>query len=109
MNPIPCFSQSYAEARKKFFSAARARGAQISQRVHPSERGAEGEELAMDLALLGNPRAPTLLLLTSATHGVEGFCGSISVLPSFTAVEIGEHPVACAPKNFTGFGSTMPS
>ena len=76
MNPIPCFSQSYAEARKKFFSAAGARGAQISQRVHPSERGAEGEELAMDLALLGNPRAPTLLLLTSATHGVEGFCGS---------------------------------
>src|SRR6266852_2269194 len=40
---------------------------------------------------------------------VAGFCGSISELPVFTAVEIGEHPVACAPKNFTGFGSTSPS
>src|SRR5438477_562008 len=40
---------------------------------------------------------------------VAGFCGSISELPVFTAVEIGEHPVACAPKNFTGFSSTNPS
>ena len=39
---------------------------------------------------------------------VEGFCGSISVFPAFTAVEIGEHPVACAPKYFTGFASTSP-
>jgi hypothetical protein len=39
---------------------------------------------------------------------VAGFCGSISVLPVFTAVEMGEHPVACAPKNFTGFSSTNP-
>jgi len=27
---------------------------------------------------------------------VAGFCGSISALPVFTEVEIGEHPVACA-------------
>ena len=40
---------------------------------------------------------------------VAGFCGSISALPVFTAVEMGEHPVACAPKNFTGLSSTKPS
>jgi hypothetical protein len=37
---------------------------------------------------------------------VFGRCGSISLLYCLIAVEIGEHPVACAPKNFTGFGST---
>ena len=40
---------------------------------------------------------------------VVGFCGSISAFPAFTAVEIGEHPVACAPKIFTGLASTRPS
>ncbi len=44
--------------------------------MHPSERGAEGEELSIDLAQTGDERAPGLLLLTSGTHGVEGFCGS---------------------------------
>ena len=40
---------------------------------------------------------------------VFGRCGSISLLYCLTAVEIGEQPEACAPKNFTGFGSTRPS
>ena len=40
---------------------------------------------------------------------VAGFCGSMSGLPALTAVEIGEQPVACAPKNFTGLASTRPS
>src|ERR1035441_1766895 len=39
---------------------------------------------------------------------VFGRCGSISSQYCLTAVEIGEHPDACAPKNFTGFGSTSP-
>src|SRR6266516_7227504 len=30
----------------------------------------------MDFAMLGNVDSPGLLLLTSGTHGVEGFCGS---------------------------------
>ena len=40
---------------------------------------------------------------------VFGFCGSISLLPAFTAVLMGLHPVACAPKNFTLLASTSPS
>jgi len=76
MNPVRHFAQSYVEARDKFLSAARERGARVFRHVHPSVRGAQGEELSIDLALLGGEKAPALLLLSSGTHGVEGFCGS---------------------------------
>ena len=73
MNPVRHFAQSYVEARDKFLSAARQRGARVFRHVHPSVRGAQGEELSIDLALLGGEKAPALLLLSSGTHGVEGF------------------------------------
>jgi hypothetical protein len=76
MNPVPHFSQTYVEARDKFLAAARMREAKLMQHVHPSARGAAGEKLSMDFALLGSADAPSLLLLISGTHGVEGFCGS---------------------------------
>lgn len=76
MDAAPHFAQTYAEAREKFLAAAKARGARVLRHVHPSERGAEGEELSIDLAHIGDARAPALLLLSSGTHGVEGFCGS---------------------------------
>ena len=76
MNAASHFAQTYSEARDKFLAAAHARGARIYRDVHPSERGAEGEELSIDLAQLGDERASALLLVTSGTHGVEGFCGS---------------------------------
>jgi hypothetical protein len=70
------FAQSYAVARDKFIDAATACGARQFRHVHPSERGAEGEELSIDFAFVGEAGADGLLLLISATHGVEGFCGS---------------------------------
>jgi len=76
MNPIAYFAQSYADARDKFLAAARARGARTFRHVHPSERGAQGEELSIDVAEIGDEHARGVLLLTSGTHGVEGFCGS---------------------------------
>lgn len=76
MNAAPHFAQTYGEARNKFLAAARATGARIFRDVHPSEHGAEGEELSIDWAALGEERTPSLLLVSSGTHGVEGFCGS---------------------------------
>jgi hypothetical protein len=76
MNPVPHFSQSYTEARDKFLAAARTRGAHVFREVHPSDQGADGEELSIDLARIGDEKAAGLLLLSSGTHGVEGFCGS---------------------------------
>src|SRR5690349_23341970 len=70
------FAATYAQAREKFRATALARGLDVVSHTHPTARGAENEELAADLALFGDPQASALLLLTSAMHGVEGFCGS---------------------------------
>jgi hypothetical protein len=75
-DPIPHVAATYAEARDKFQSAARDRGLAVESHVHPVARGAQGEALAVDVAVLGAADARRVLLLTSATHGVEGFCGS---------------------------------
>ena len=69
------FAQSYAEARDKFFAAARSRGLGIETHVHPL-LGRDGEMLAMDVARDGPADATSLLIVSSACHGVEGFCGS---------------------------------
>lgn len=70
------FSQDYAEAREEFLAAVSGRGLKADSAVHPSRKGAKGEDLAMDAVLLGAADAASLLIVTSATHGVEGFCGS---------------------------------
>ena len=76
MNVAGHFSQSYAEAREKFLAAARARNMALTRHMHPVARGANGEDLSIDVAVLGDARSSGVLLTTSATHGVEGFCGS---------------------------------
>ena len=77
MLDIPgAFAATYAEARDKFDDAARGRALPIERHAHPTARGATGEALSVDVALLGERDADALLLLTSGMHGVEGFCGS---------------------------------
>jgi len=75
---VAAFSQSYREARDRFLAAASSVKLEVEHHVHPTVRGAEGEELACDIALLGDPAAPALVYLLSGTHGVEGFSGSSS-------------------------------
>jgi hypothetical protein len=72
----PFFSHSYTQARERFLAAAQARGAVVESHVHPTATGMGGETLSMDIAYLGLPEAPSLLVLTSAMHGAEGYCGS---------------------------------
>lgn len=72
--PSP-FSSNYAEARRKFLGAADAAGLLVEAKPHPLP-GLQGEALAMDVARDGHPNASRLLILSSACHGVEGFCGS---------------------------------
>ncbi|WP_372656579.1 M14 family metallopeptidase [Hydrogenophaga sp.] len=69
------FSPSYARARVAFLEGAAAAGLAIRSHVHPL-KGREGETLAMDLALDGRPDAERLLIISSACHGAEGYCGS---------------------------------
>ena len=69
------FSTSYAQARKKFLEAAATASLPIESFNHPLP-GRDGEVLAMDVALDGPADAKRLLIVTSACHGVEGYCGS---------------------------------
>lgn len=84
------FAATYAEARAKFRHAAKARGLDAVRHVHPHAVGAQGEELAIDTALLGAAGARALLVLLSGMHGVEGFCGSgcqVALLCDDTVIE----------------------
>jgi hypothetical protein len=74
-SPSAYFSQSYAQARCQFLSAADAAGLDVGSHIHPL-RGRDDETLAMDVALDGARDARQLLIISSACHGVEGFCGS---------------------------------
>ena len=69
------FSESYRQAREKFLAAARDAGLAVESRLHP-EKGAQGEDLAMDVARDGPADAGHLLIVSSGCHGVEGYCGS---------------------------------
>ena len=69
------FSKSYAQAREKFLNAAQTAGLQVDSNIHPLP-GRDGETLAMDVVLDGAPDANALLVISSACHGVEGYCGS---------------------------------
>jgi len=75
MSTADAFAQSYAEARGKFLAAAEAAGLAVHSHRHPL-LGRDGEMLAMDVARLGPADAPALLVVSSACHGVEGYCGS---------------------------------
>lgn len=74
-NSAHSFSEDYRAARAAFLEAARAAGAEADSVSHP-ERGPDGDVLATDIAWIGPPDAECVLVMLSATHGVEGFCGS---------------------------------
>ena len=75
MKASPYFRTTYEAARQAFRDAAAARGLQVTPYRNPT-KGAEGEELTSDMLLIGPADAERLLIVTSATHGAEGFCGS---------------------------------
>jgi hypothetical protein len=74
-HPVDAFSQNYVEARAKFRAVALAAGARLSEILHPLQ-GPGGEALACDVARFGAEDADAVLWVNSATHGVEGYCGS---------------------------------
>ncbi len=69
------FARDYAAARRKFFLAAELAGTSVRTYRHPMA-GPGGEELATDVAWLGDKQARGVVVLTSGVHGPELFCGS---------------------------------
>ena len=74
-HPRNHFADSYTEARRKFLAAAKNADAVLGEYRHPLP-GPCGEALFTDTALLRNPGAERLVIVSSGVHGVEGFCGS---------------------------------
>jgi len=70
------FSTSYSDARQKFLDACQSRKLAVEHHLNPNAKGAEGEDLYMDAARIGPASAKKILIISSATHGGEGFCGS---------------------------------
>ncbi len=75
MDTVNNFAPDYRAARVKFLEAANAAGARIETFENPAF-GPDGGPLYTDVARLGDDAADRVLLVNSATHGVEGFCGS---------------------------------
>lgn len=69
------FARDYADARRKFLAAAKSAGLKVTSYPNPA-KGPAGEALFADVVRIGSPTAKRLVLVNSATHGVEGFCGS---------------------------------
>ncbi len=69
------FASSYQEARTHFLQAAASAGLAVRSFVQ-TEKGLEGEELAIDVAYHGKTDAQRLLILSCGTQGADGFAGS---------------------------------
>lgn len=69
------FALTYAEARRKFRLATDLAGAPARTYRHPMT-GPNGQEMATDVTLLGDPKAKAVVVVTSGVHGPELFCGS---------------------------------
>jgi hypothetical protein len=73
--PTAYFPVHYAAGRTRFRDAATAAGAELGSRANPAQ-GPDGIALSTETAWFGPKEAGKLLIGMSATHGVEGFCGS---------------------------------
>ena len=75
MSYLDYFPADYRSGRAAFRAAAERAGARLAA-YDAGSHGPDGAPVTTDVALLGRTDAPNLLLCNSATHGVEGFCGS---------------------------------
>ncbi len=75
MSHLNYFPADYRSGRAAFLAAAEKAGATV-ETLSAGTKGPDGDDVFTDVALLGDPDTPHLLLCNSATHGVEGFCGS---------------------------------
>jgi hypothetical protein len=89
------YAADYRSARRQFLDAAGAAGARIRSYPNP-QPGPSGEALATDIAWVGPPESERVLMTMSATHGVEGFCGSGAQIGSFASGLAKELPCGTA-------------
>jgi len=76
MSDLSAFSETYTEARAKFLAAVARHNGKIVSYEHTEVRGPVGERLFFDVAQIGEPTAPRVLVVGCGTHGIEGYSGS---------------------------------
>ena len=86
------FPASYADARARFRTLAASAGFALESHEHPSHRSPEDERLFCDVARKGSADARRVILISSGTHGVEGFCGSGCQAELLTSEMLDEMP-----------------
>lgn len=69
------FSPDYTSARARFRSSALRLGARLEE-FPIGQRGPDQEPLTIDVAMFGSKQPRKAVVVTSGTHGVEGFMGS---------------------------------
>lgn len=75
MDAVDAFSPDYATARRRFVELAGARGFELS--ANPVDQlGPTGEPLFIDVAWKGAKAPQRAAVVSSGTHGVEGYFGS---------------------------------
>lgn len=95
MRIVQHFARDYSDARARFLAAAERAGATVTAFQNPL-RGPETERLFTDVAWWGPRDADRVLVTLSATHGVEGFCGSLCQTGWFAEGMTGELPPGVA-------------
>lgn len=75
LRPIDFFAPTYREARARLLEAAPPVGARVTSHRHPGP-SPDDSPLFTDVVRVGPQEARQILLVISATHGVEGFAGS---------------------------------
>lgn len=92
-----CYSENYTEAQRKFQQLACNPPDDTLYRefVYP-HTGPNAEKLATSVTWVGDRDAPCVLVLQSATHGVEGFAGSAIQLDSLQTLDSESLPAGVA-------------
>lgn len=78
-DPADHFPPGYRVSRERFLEGLHAISSRLPVLVDSRslrQRGPEGETLALDFAIIGARRPKHALVLSSGTHGVEGYTGS---------------------------------
>jgi hypothetical protein len=72
---VTFYSSSYSASRERFLLAAKRRKLELAS--YPIDQaGPDGSPLSIDVARLGPARPRQVLVVSSGTHGVEGFFGA---------------------------------
>lgn len=70
------FQPTYKLARANFRAAAKAAGARLARYGRKDLRGAQGETLCVDVAVLGPSQSDKVAIVISGVHGGEAFAGA---------------------------------